>query len=114
VAEETITLKYRAQISNLTLIYRKARGAVHRKAEAKVREIVLSLCGIALNHPRCHPALVTAVIAITLYGEYFTRQDERRALLGIIDQTMALHAWPMRKAYQSLNQQWEMADNIQI
>ncbi|KAJ5327656.1 hypothetical protein N7452_008046 [Penicillium brevicompactum] len=91
----------------------KARSAVHRKAEAQVREIVLSLCGIATSHPRCHPALVNAVIAITLYGEYFTRQDERTALLGIIDQTMDLHAWPMRKAYQTLNQQWEMIDSLQ-
>lgn len=95
------------------MLFRKARRAVHRKAEAQVREIVLSLCGIATSHPRCHPALVNAVIAITLYGEYFTRQDERTALLGIIDQTMDLHAWPMRKAYQTLNQQWEMIDSLQ-
>jgi hypothetical protein len=53
------------------------------------------------------------VIAINLYGEYFTRQDEREALLGIINQTMDLHAWPMQKAYQSLYHQWEMVDSLE-
>ncbi|CAI7640732.1 unnamed protein product [Penicillium glandicola] len=91
-----------------------ARGALHRKAEAQVRNIVLFLCGIASNHPRCQPALVNAVIAITLYGEYFTHQEERDALLGIINRTMELHAWPMRKAYQSLQRQWDMLDNVEI
>ncbi|KAJ5269519.1 hypothetical protein N7497_009738 [Penicillium chrysogenum] len=91
-----------------------ARGALHRKAEAQVRTIVLYLCGIALNHPRCQPALVNAVIAITLYGEYFVHQEERDALLGIINQTMELHAWPMRKAYQSLQREWDIMDNVEI
>ncbi|CAG7934919.1 unnamed protein product [Penicillium nalgiovense] len=91
-----------------------ARGALHRKAEAQVRTIVLYLCGIALNHPRCQPALVNAVIAITLYGEYFVHQEERDALLGIINQTMELHVWPMRKACQSLQQEWDIMDNVEI
>ncbi|KXG46236.1 uncharacterized protein PGRI_050920 [Penicillium griseofulvum] len=91
-----------------------ARGALHRKTEAQVRTIVLSLCGIALNHPQCQPALVNAVIAITLYGEYFVQQEERDALLDIINQTMKLHAWPLRKAYQSLQRQWDMIDNVQL
>lgn len=93
---------------------RDARGALHRKAEAQVRTIVLYLCGIALNHPRCQPALVNAVIAITLYGEYFVHQEERDALLGIINQTMELHVWPMRKACQSLQQEWDIMDNVEI
>jgi hypothetical protein len=93
---------------------RNARGALHRKAEAQVRTIVLCLCGIALSHPRCQPALVNAVIAITLYGEYFVHQEERDALLGIINQTMELHAWPMRKAYQSLQREWDIMDNVEI
>ncbi|KGO41847.1 hypothetical protein PEX1_083880 [Penicillium expansum] len=91
-----------------------ARGALHRKTEAQVRNIVLCLCGIALNHPRCQPALVNAVIAITLYGEYFTLQEERDALLGIINQTMEIHAWPMKKAHQSLKRQWDVLDNVEL
>ncbi|CRL27723.1 unnamed protein product [Penicillium camemberti] len=91
-----------------------ARGALHRKTEAQVRTIILCLCGIASNHPRCQPALVNAVMAITLYGEYFTNQEERDALLGIMNQTMEIHAWPMRKAYQSLQRQWDMLDDVEL
>jgi hypothetical protein len=49
-----------------------------------------------------------------LYGEYFVHQEERDALLGIINQTMELHAWPMRKAYQSLQREWDIMDNVEI
>ncbi|CAI7671763.1 unnamed protein product [Penicillium palitans] len=91
-----------------------ARGALHRKTEAQVRTIILCLCGIASNHPRCQPALVNAVMAITLYGEYFTNQEERDALLGIMNQTMEIHAWPMRKAYQSLQRQWDILDDVEL
>lgn len=98
----------------MSSIFRNARGALHRKTEAQVRTIVLCLCGIASNHPRCQPALVNAVIAITLYGEYFTNQEERDALLVIMNQTMEIHAWPMRKAYQSLQRQWDMLDDVEL
>ncbi|KAJ5742432.1 uncharacterized protein N7511_011451 [Penicillium nucicola] len=91
-----------------------ARGAVHRKAEAQVRSIVLSICGIALNHPRCQPAMVNAVISITLYGGYFTQSEDRDALLGIIHQTMELHSWPMRKPYHHILDQWEAVDNVEL
>ncbi|CAG8125654.1 unnamed protein product [Penicillium olsonii] len=117
LAEFQVTAVQHFRLGEMILIaespyLEKARGPVHRKAEAQVREIVLSLCGIAICHPRCQPALVNAVIAITLYGEYFTQPDERDALLGIINRTMDLHAWPMRKAHQALCEQWEMADAV--
>ncbi|CAI7602623.1 unnamed protein product [Penicillium manginii] len=92
----------------------KATRATHRKAEAQVRSIVLNLCGIALGHLRIQPALVNAVIAVTLYGEYFTDQEERNALLGIINRTKELHAWPMRKPYQTLKRRWEEVDNAEL
>ncbi|KAJ5976370.1 hypothetical protein N7481_010077 [Penicillium waksmanii] len=92
----------------------KASRATHRKAEAQVRSIVLNLCGIALGHLRIQPALVNAVIAVTLYGEYFTDPEERNALLGIINRTKELHAWPMRKPYQTLKRRWEAVDNAEL
>lgn len=53
-------------------------------------------------------------MAITLYGEYFTDREERDALLGIMNQTMAIHAWPMKKAYQSLQRQWDILDDVEL
>ncbi|PYH96553.1 hypothetical protein BO71DRAFT_174657 [Aspergillus ellipticus CBS 707.79] len=84
--------------------------AAHRKAEAQVRSAVLKICGIGLNHNRCRPALVNAVIAITLYGEYFTEPEEREALIKIINQTKELHSWPMQKRYQRLKRGWQLVD----
>ncbi|KAJ5231896.1 uncharacterized protein N7469_006484 [Penicillium citrinum] len=92
----------------------KATRAGHRKAEAQVRATVLNICGIALGHLRIQPALVNAVIAITLYGEYFTDRDERDALVGIINRTKELHAWPMRKPYETLQRRWEMVDDAEL
>ncbi|KAK9623552.1 hypothetical protein V6Z94_004457 [Aspergillus fumigatus] len=92
----------------------EANRAAHRKAEAQVRSIVLNLCGIALNHPRVQPCLVNAVIAITLYGDYFTDHEEREALVGIINRTRDLHVWQMKKPYQTLLRRWEAADSAEI
>ncbi|KAJ5156841.1 hypothetical protein N7492_009644 [Penicillium capsulatum] len=91
-----------------------ASRTAHRKAEAQVRSIVLNLCGIAVHHLRVQPALLNAVIAITLYGEYFTNQEERDALIGIIDQTKDIHIWPMRKPYQTLQRRWEVLDSADL
>ncbi|CEL10440.1 hypothetical protein ASPCAL13559 [Aspergillus calidoustus] len=91
-----------------------ANRATHRKAEAEVRSIVLEICGIALCHRQIQPALVNAVIAITLYGEYFTDQEDRDSLVGIISMTSDIRAWSMRKAYQRLKARWAMVDSAEI
>jgi hypothetical protein len=75
---------------------------------------VLNICGIALCHRRIQPALVNAVIAIILYGEYFTNQEERDALVSIIDMTKDIRAWPMRKPYETLTQRWGMVDGAEV
>ncbi|KAL5356972.1 hypothetical protein BJX96DRAFT_172102 [Aspergillus floccosus] len=85
-----------------------ATRSVNRKVEAQVRSIVLRICGIALNHLRCQPALVNAVIAITLYGEYFTEPEERDALVKILDRTRDLRSWPMQEAYRRFRDRWEL------
>ncbi|KAL4861235.1 hypothetical protein BDV12DRAFT_191214 [Aspergillus spectabilis] len=91
-----------------------ANRATHRKAEAEVRSFVLELCGIALCHRQIQPALVNAVIAITLYGEYFTDQEDRDALVGIISMTSDIRAWSMRKPYERLRERWAMVDSAEI
>ncbi|KAF7597359.1 hypothetical protein BBP40_006300 [Aspergillus hancockii] len=83
----------------------------HRKVEAHVRSIVLNICGIGLSHQNLSPALVNAMISVTLYGEYFTDPREREALEEIIKKIKAIHAWPMRKLHQALKAKWEFIDN---
>ncbi|XWX00422.1 hypothetical protein V2A60_008442 [Cordyceps javanica] len=68
-----------------------------RKVENEVRMLMLDLCAIALCHPSCAPALVNAAIGIQLYGDYFTNEDERRALRGLVEKYRDAHAWPVRR-----------------
>ncbi|KAL4923587.1 uncharacterized protein BDV17DRAFT_276605 [Aspergillus undulatus] len=92
-----------------------APRATHRKAESLIRNIVLNLCGIAVDNLSLGlPALVNAVIAILLYGEYFTEQRERDALRGIIDRTKDMHAWPLRRPYERLCRLWEEGDAVEV
>lgn len=73
--------------------------------------MVLKICGIALNHIDCKPALVNGVIAVTLYGEYFTEAEERDALVTeIIHRAQELNAWPMQKRHERLKQRWRSMD----
>ncbi|KAL2846368.1 hypothetical protein BJY01DRAFT_234623 [Aspergillus pseudoustus] len=88
---------------NPTLQNPSTPRSTHRKAESQVRSIVLNLCGIAVdNSPRRMPALVNAVIAIMLYGEYFTESGEREALVGVIERTKDMHAWPLQRPFERL------------
>ncbi|KAL2818001.1 hypothetical protein BDW59DRAFT_152342, partial [Aspergillus cavernicola] len=89
--------------------------ALHRKAEAQVRCIILNLCGIAVNNlSRRTPALVNAVISIMLYGEYFTEQRERDALMNIIERTRDMRAWPLWRPYERLRGLWEEGDSVEV
>ncbi|KAI2832056.1 transcriptional regulator family: Fungal Specific TF [Aspergillus niger] len=115
-SDEQVTAVQHLEIASMILTAQNpylsnSTRAAHRKAEAEVRSILLRICGIAVNHTHCHPASVTAVISISLYGEYFTEPDEREALVGIINQTRDLHSWPMQKCYARLRRGWEEIDN---
>lgn len=64
------------------------------------------------NVSRRMPALVNAVIAIMLYGEYFTEEGERDALRVVIDRTRDMRAWPLRRPFERLCGLWEMGDSV--
>ncbi|KAL4908483.1 hypothetical protein BDW74DRAFT_175166 [Aspergillus multicolor] len=94
---------------------RNASRTVHRKAEFLVRNIVLKLCGIAVdNVSKQMPALVNAVISILLYGEYFTDQAERHALMEVIERTKDMRAWPLRSGIKRLLRVWREGDDVEI
>ena len=73
----------------------------YREAEGVVRELVLKVCGAAVEHPDCPPGLVNAIISIQLYGHYFIDTWEREALKGIIQRFKDVRAWPLPNALQS-------------
>ena len=50
------------------------------------------------------------MIGISLYGEYFTDERERQALLGILERVENTYVWPVQQRYQMLKEHWELVD----
>ncbi|RAK71270.1 uncharacterized protein BO72DRAFT_473373 [Aspergillus fijiensis CBS 313.89] len=115
-SEDQVTASQHLELSRMILTaesphLENANRAAHRRTESLVRSMVLKTCGIALNHIDCKPALVNGVIAVTLYGEYFTEAEERDALVTeIIHRAQELNAWPMQKRHERLKQRWRSMD----
>ncbi|KAL4757926.1 uncharacterized protein BDW70DRAFT_152961 [Aspergillus foveolatus] len=99
---------------NPRLLENGVARSMHRKTEFIVRNIVLNLCGIAVDVSKRLPALVNAVISILLYGEYFTDLAERNALLNIIERMKDMRAWPLRRGIERLQRSWREADNVEL
>ncbi|KAJ4009521.1 hypothetical protein NW752_009111 [Fusarium irregulare] len=72
--------------------------AAYRKAEGDVRNLVLEVCGTAVQHPDTQPGLVNATLAIQMYGSYFTDPWEREALRKTVRMFRDCQAWPLPKA----------------
>ncbi|KAH7186105.1 uncharacterized protein B0J16DRAFT_343216 [Fusarium flagelliforme] len=72
--------------------------AAYRKAEGAVRNLVLEVCGTAVQHPDTQPGLVNATLAIQMYGSYFTDPWERDALRKTVRMFRDCQAWPLAKA----------------
>ncbi|PYI15337.1 hypothetical protein BO99DRAFT_254205 [Aspergillus violaceofuscus CBS 115571] len=115
-SEDQITASQHLELSRMILTaenphLENANRAAHRRAESQVRSIVLKICGIALNHIDCKPALVNGVVAVSLYGEYFTEPEDRDALVTeIIHRAQEVKAWPMQKRHERLKQRWQCMD----
>ncbi|KAL4733488.1 hypothetical protein BDV11DRAFT_175635 [Aspergillus similis] len=99
---------------NPRLLEKGVPRSMHRKAESIVRNIVLTLCGIAVDVSKRMPALVNAVVSILLYGEYFTDLAERNELLNITQRMRNMRAWPLRKGVERLQRAWREADNVEF
>ncbi|KAF4332208.1 hypothetical protein FBEOM_13996 [Fusarium beomiforme] len=72
--------------------------AAYRKAEGEVRNLVLQVCGTAVQHPDTQPGLVNAILAIQMYGSYFTDPWEQEALKKTVEMFKDCQAWPLPKA----------------
>uniref|UniRef100_A0A0D2XFU3 Uncharacterized protein n=1 Tax=Fusarium oxysporum (strain Fo5176) TaxID=660025 RepID=A0A0D2XFU3_FUSOF len=72
--------------------------AAYRKAEGEVRSLVLQVCGTAVQHPDTQPGLVNAILAIQMYGSYFTDPWEQEALKKTVQMFKDCQAWPLPKA----------------
>lgn len=90
--------------------YGKLTGIFHRQdpdmrsafrhIEGEVRSTVLDICGSALEHLQTPPALINAVLAISLYGHFFVDEYERKALNAIILRFRDAQAWPVPRTLE--------------
>ncbi|KAF4436572.1 hypothetical protein F53441_13210 [Fusarium austroafricanum] len=75
--------------------------AAYRKAEGEVRNLVLQVCGTAVQHPETQPGLVNAILSIQMYGSYFTDPWEQEALKRTVEMFKDCQAWPLPKALRT-------------
>jgi hypothetical protein len=54
-----------------------------------------------MHRPSCAPALVNAAMSILLYGDFFTDDWERQALVGVVEKFRSVLAWPVPEALRS-------------
>jgi hypothetical protein len=53
--------------------------------------------------------MFTASMAVTIYGDRFTDDIERRALLDVLVRTEVVHFWPTGNAQDHLKKAWGWA-----
>ena len=83
-----------------------ARKAAQRSREEEVREEIRQLCGIAISNKSTIPAMFTASLGIASFGDTFSCDVERRALLDVLIKTDVEHYWPTKDAQITLKKAW--------
>ncbi|GKZ36401.1 hypothetical protein AbraIFM66950_007472 [Aspergillus brasiliensis] len=76
---------------------------------SELRSITRRLCGLAISNPPCPAAWVTAMVGISVCGEYFTDPGEQDALVRLLQRLEYEHAWPTESTVQALMDAWENA-----
>ncbi|KAH8425062.1 uncharacterized protein LDX57_002811, partial [Aspergillus melleus] len=61
---------------------------------AELRSITRRLCGLAVSNGKCPAASVTAMVGISICGEYFTDLQEQQAIVRLLNELEYDHAWP--------------------
>ncbi|KAL4877973.1 hypothetical protein BJY04DRAFT_230244 [Aspergillus karnatakaensis] len=95
-------------VSDPTRTSRLGIGAVSRNhaLAAELRSITRRLCGLALSNKKCPSAMITAMVAISVCGEYFTNPAEQDALLQLLYTLEHDYAWPTEGTVAALRASW--------
>ncbi|PYI25846.1 hypothetical protein BP00DRAFT_451699 [Aspergillus indologenus CBS 114.80] len=83
-------------------------GALSRD-KAPVQELqdcTRRLCGLAVSNPPCPAAIVTAMVGISVCGEYFTDPGEQSAMIRLLEELEWGHAWPTASTINALQTAW--------
>ncbi|KAI1845778.1 hypothetical protein JX266_008143 [Neoarthrinium moseri] len=80
-----------------------------QKLDDSIRTQIRELCGTALANRATIPAMFTASMGVTMCGDRFTEDRERRALLDVLVKTETAHSWPTGGAQDHLKKAWGWA-----
>ena len=77
-----------------------------RQISAEVRAIAFRILGNALSDRHMLSGLVTAHIAISICGHYFTNENEQMGMIMLLHELDEIHAWPTKKTVAELKIFW--------
>ncbi|KAL1906886.1 hypothetical protein Sste5344_007330 [Sporothrix stenoceras] len=72
----------------------------------RVCELVRQICGIGLGNDWTPPAMFTACMAITAFGDRFHEREDQKALLDMLRRTEKDHARPTEAVQRQLMRSW--------
>ncbi|KAH8646357.1 hypothetical protein BX600DRAFT_477571 [Xylariales sp. PMI_506] len=81
-----------------------------QRNEAEIRSHIRELCATALSNRATIPAMFTASMGVTMCGDMFVEEMERRAFLDVLVKTESIHSWPTRGAQDHLKKAWGWSD----
>ena len=77
-----------------------------RQVSSTVQDIVVRMCGSAISNPNIQTALITAHLAISLAGQYFTDNRQQSSILDLLIKLELDYAWPTAKVVAELKHIW--------
>ncbi|KAI9930791.1 hypothetical protein MW887_011549 [Aspergillus wentii] len=95
-------------VSDPTRVSRLGIGAISRNMslQEELRGITRELCGLGISNAKCPVAIVTAVVGISVCGEYFTDAGEQEAMVKIMEDLEFEYAWPTAATIRALRSAW--------
>ncbi|KAI0018662.1 hypothetical protein F4780DRAFT_508422 [Xylariomycetidae sp. FL0641] len=82
------------------------RRAATRRMAQRIETLVRELCGIGISNQWSPPAMFTACMGITMFGDQFGERSDQEALADLLRRTEAAHARPTAAIQQQLMKAW--------
>ncbi|KAF4552147.1 Hypothetical protein D9617_11g009960 [Elsinoe fawcettii] len=74
--------------------------------DARLTDLTMTLCGVALNNEHASPTFNNACSAIVLCGEHVRDRRQQKALLEFLAKVERITAWPTQKTAKHLREVW--------
>jgi hypothetical protein len=81
-------------------------AAALRGISAKIRDIVLRICGVALSNNPSESSLLIAQMAIAVCGEHFTDRNQQIGMLDLLHKLEVEYARPTGAIVRDLERAW--------